>query len=59
MSNLTEAQIKKVKMTSLTEAQIEEVKILIRLGDSLRLAIQTVLDKKDVDIEAYKRAYEA
>ena len=45
-------------MNELTEAQINEVKILVRLGDSLELAIKTVLNQKEYNVEFYRNAYE-
>ena len=45
-------------MKNLTKAQIEDIKILVRLGDSLELAIKTVLKQKEVDVEFYRNAYE-
>ena len=44
-------------MNTLTTEQAKEVKILVRLGDSIELAIKTVLNKKEVDVEFYKNAY--
>lgn len=49
-------------MTNLTPAQQKEVKALVRLGDSIELAIKTVLGKKEMsqdDYGFYKSAYEA
>jgi len=45
-------------MTTLTNEQIKTVKSLVRLGDSLELAIKAVLNKKEFDINFYKSAYE-
>ena len=45
-------------MTILTNEQIKTVKTLVRLGDSLELAIKTVLNKKEFDVNFYKNAYE-
>ncbi len=45
-------------MNTLTAEQEKEVKILVRLGDSLELAIKTVLNKKEIDFEFYRNAYE-
>lgn len=44
-------------MKNLTNEQREEVKILVRLGDSEELAIETVLNKKTSSTEAYQTAY--
>ena len=45
-------------MTTLTNEQIKTVKTLVRLGDSLELAIKTVLNQKEFDVNFYKNAYE-
>lgn len=45
-------------MNKLTEKQIADVKILVRLGNSLKLAIKTVLNEKETDVEFYRNAYE-
>lgn len=45
-------------MKNLTEAQIKEIKTLVRLGDSLELAIKTVLNQKEFDVDFYRNAYE-
>ena len=45
-------------MNNLTEAQIKTIKTLVRLGDSLELAIKTVLNQKELDVNFYKNAYE-
>ncbi|MCP4803701.1 MAG: hypothetical protein GY891_12760 [Bacteroidetes bacterium] len=45
-------------MSTLTAEQVKTVKTLVRLGDSLELAIKTVLNKKEFDVEFYKNAYE-
>ncbi len=45
-------------MTALTTEQIKTVKTLVRLGDSLELAIKTVLNQREFDIDFYKNAYE-
>ena len=44
-------------MNTLTTEQAKTVKILVRLGDSLELAIKTVLNQKEVNVEAYRNAY--
>ena len=45
-------------MTTLTNEQIKTVKTLVRLGDSLELAIKTVSNQKEFDVSFYKNAYE-
>lgn len=45
-------------MKNLNKEQIKTVKSLVRLGDSLKLAIETVLKQKDINIKFYKNAYE-
>lgn len=45
-------------MNALTGAQIRDIKVLVRLGDSLELAIKTVLNQKEVDVEFYRNVYE-
>ena len=45
-------------MKNLNEKQLRDIKTLVRLGDSLELAIKTVLKKPEVDVEFYKSAYE-
>lgn len=45
-------------MKNLNEKQLREIKTLVRLGDSLELAIKTVLKKSKVDVALYKIAYE-
>lgn len=49
-------QSKEIKMT---KSQQQQVKILVRLGDSLELAIKTVLDQPKKDSAIYKAAYES
>jgi hypothetical protein len=45
-------------MENLTKQQKEEVKILVRLGDTLELAIETVLNTTNVEISnSYQIAY--
>lgn len=44
-------------MENLTKKQQEKVKILVRLGDSLELAIKTVLEKETFDSDLYNFAY--
>lgn len=44
-------------MENLTTKQKSEVKILVRLGDTLELAIATVLAKNEVKSELYNIAY--
>lgn len=44
-------------MENLTEKQQAEVKILLRLGDTLELAISTVLAKNEVKSDLYYMAY--
>ena len=46
-------------MNTLTKEQKESVKILVRLGDSLELAIKTVLEEKDLSQEGYDFYYNA
>jgi len=46
-------------MENLTSKQIETVKILVRLGDSLELAIKTAKAEKENDVTFYKNAYNA
>ena len=46
-------------MENLTKEQQETVKTLVRLGDSLELAIETVLNIKKVDAEFYRQAYDS
>ena len=43
---------------NLTPSQVKTVKALIRLGDSLDLAIKTVLNETPKDFEVYRKAYE-
>jgi len=45
-------------MTTLTDEQKRDIKVLVRLGDSLELAIKTVLKQKKVEVEFYRNAYE-
>lgn len=45
-------------MKDLTKKQIADVRVLVRLGDSLELAIKTVLNEKEIDVEFYRNAYE-
>ena len=49
-------QSKEIKMT---KSQQQQVKILVRLGDSLELAIKTVLDQPKKDSAIYKAAYQS
>lgn len=44
-------------MENLTTKQQSEVKILVRLGDTLELAIATVLAKNEVKSDLYYIAY--
>ena len=45
-------------MENLTQKQKEEVKVLVRLGDTLELAIETVLNTSDVETSnLYQIAY--
>jgi len=44
-------------MTNLTKEQQEEVKILVRLGDTLELAIKTVLSQTKIKSDLYYLAY--
>lgn len=44
-------------MEKLTKEQITEIKILVRLGDSLELAIETVTKKKNNKSKIYYTAY--
>lgn len=46
-------------MKALTEQQIKDVKTLVRLGDTLELAIKTVLSKKELSQECYDFYYNA
>ena len=49
-------QSKAIKMT---KSQADQIKILVRLGDSLELAIKTVIDQEKKDAAIYKAAYES
>jgi hypothetical protein len=44
-------------MKNLTKEQQEEVKILVRLGDTLELAIKTVLSQTEIKPDLYYLAY--
>ena len=44
-------------MENLTTKQQAEVKVLVRLGDTLELAIATVLAEKELDSDLYNLAY--
>lgn len=44
-------------MENLTTKQQAEVKILVRLGDTLELAIATILAKNELKSELYNIAY--
>ena len=46
-------------MKNLTANQTRDIKTLVRLGDSLELAIKTVLNQKEVNVDFYKNAYES
>lgn len=48
-----------INMTNLTQKEQDQVKRLIKLGDSLELAIKTVLDLRDEpdNTEFYYNAY--
>jgi hypothetical protein len=56
---LCELRIKTIEnMENLTQKQKEEVKVLVRLGDTLELAIKTVLNTSDVETSnLYQIAY--
>ena len=43
----------------MTKSQADQIKILVRLGDSLELAIKTVIDQEKKDAAIYKAAYES
>jgi len=49
-------QTKAIKMT---KSQADQIKILVRLGDSLELAIKTVIDQEKKDAAIYRAAYES
>ena len=49
--------LKNKKMENLTTKQQAEVKVLVRLGDTLELAIATVLAEKELDSDLYNLAY--
>lgn len=44
-------------LKNMTDKQQKEVAILMQLGDSLELAIKTVLSKKECSSEMYYQAY--
>lgn len=50
-------QTEQNNMNKLTEKQKKSVKILIRLGDTPKLAIKTIRNQKSYSTEAYQRAY--
>lgn len=56
---MCELRIKTIEnMENLTQKQKEEVKVLVRLGDTLELAIKTVLNTSDVETSnLYQIAY--
>jgi len=56
MKNATTSQ--QEILSKLNEQQLKSIKALVSLGDSLDLAIKTIVNKKAVNTEMYRRAYE-